>query len=154
MPTDPLFSGFWWAMSWSFTKTRTQEECLCLSSAGIILAWNEAWRFSLDTCLRMKTRVTAGCSIPLGTLRPHTQHLRHASYNLIKAIAVDAVSSDQGGQGYFLAKNLNDWTALETNLFQLFVCILRAWGHEEREALNYVKLWRKERHSMLQSYSS
>lgn len=94
------------------------------------------------------------CSIPLGTLRPHTQQLRHTSYNLLKSIAVDAVSSDQGGQGYFLAKNLNDLTALETNLFQLFVCILQAWGHEEGEALNYVKLWRKERHSTLQSYSS
>ena len=66
------------------------------------------------------------CSIPLSTLGPPTQQLRHASYYLLKTIAVDAVSSDHGGQGYFLAKNLNDLTELETNLFQLFVCILQA----------------------------
>lgn len=68
------------------------------------------------------------CSIPLGTLRPHTQLLRHTSYNLLKTIAVDAVSSDEKGQRCFLAKNLNDLTALETTFFSYSSAF---FGHED-----------------------
>lgn len=63
----------------------------------------------------MKKAIAGFCSILTGTLRPHTQQLKHTGFNLLKTIAVDTVSSDQGGQGYFLAKNLNDLTALETS---------------------------------------
>lgn len=142
-PTDAPFPGFWWAASRRFTKTQTQEECL-----SVFCRHNPCTKLSIKafkghTLKDENKSYSRLCSIPSGTLRPHTQQLRHASYNFLKTIAVDAVSSDLGGQGYFLAKNLNDLTALETNLFQLFVCILQAWRHEG-EALSYVKLWRKE----------
>lgn len=99
-------------------------------------------RFSLGTRIRIIKKKLK--QVWLYPHRPHTQQLRHASYKLLKTIAVNVVSSDQGGQGSFLAKNLNDLTALKTNLFQLFVCILQAWGNEG-EALNYVKLWKEKK---------
>lgn len=152
-PPDALFPGFWWAVSWRFTKTQTQEECLSVFSRHYPCTKLSIKAFTGHTLKDENKSYSRLCAISSGILRPRTQQLRHASYNLLKTIAVDVVSSDLGGQGYFLAKNLNDLTALETNLFQLFVCILQAWRHEG-EALNYAKLWRKERHSMLQSYAS
>lgn len=106
-------------------------------------------RFSLGTRIRIIKKKLK--QVWLYPHRPHTQQLRHASYKLLKTIAVNVVSSDQGGQGSFLAKNLNDLTALKTNLFQLFVCILQAWGNEG-EALNYVKLWKERKKKKKQTF--